>query len=231
MDKIMSHFHTLGNMGFDIPMEVKSMMIIAKAPKSMESVVQLLASEGGKSKLRDLEEIINTLHTAWETSRRQGVVNIPSNQQRANKFSAVKQGDQNAPQFQQQRGDGTWQQRGCPRRGKRGGKKNAQQQLQQGVAQELPLSAPQQPPPPSFQFTPQEGYFASMASALFIPPTPPPPSTSIYTVRNSEVDLKIYQRTGAIYSRGSSPGTFSHPIPYRKASPMVSLDAHSSTNS
>ena len=37
--------------------------------------------------------------------------------------------------------------------------------------------------------------------------------------------------TGAIYSRGSSPGTFSHPIPYRKASPMVSLDAHSSTNS
>ena len=124
MDKIMSHFHNLGNMGFDIPTEVKSMMIIAKAPKSMEAVVQLLASEGGKSKLGDLEEIISTLHTAWETSRRQGVVNIPSNnQQRANKLSAVKQGDQNAPQFQQkqqqqQRGDGTWQQRGRPRRGK-----------------------------------------------------------------------------------------------------------------
>ena len=107
----------------------------------------------------------------------------------ANKPSAVKQGDQNAPQFQQQRGDGTWQQRGRPRRGKRGGKKNAQQQLQQGVAQELPPPAPQQPPPPSFQFTPQEGYFTSMASAPFIPPTPPPPSTSIYTPFNHALDL------------------------------------------
>ena len=68
MDKIMSHFHTLGNMGFDIPMEVKSMMVIAKAPKSMESVVQLLASETSKSKLRDLEAIIGTLCMAWETS-------------------------------------------------------------------------------------------------------------------------------------------------------------------
>ena len=32
MDKIMSHFHTLGNLGFEIPTEVKSMMVIAKAP-------------------------------------------------------------------------------------------------------------------------------------------------------------------------------------------------------
>ena len=110
MDKIMSHFHTLGNMGFDISTEVKSMMIIAKALKSMELVVQLLASEMSKSKLRDLEGIIGTLCMAWETSRRQGVINLPNNQQQANKLSMVKQGDQNAPQFQQQRGDGTWQQ-------------------------------------------------------------------------------------------------------------------------
>ena len=150
MDKIMSHFHTLGNMGFDIPMEVKSMMVIAKAPKLMESVVQLLTSETSKSKLRDLEGIIGTLCMAWETSRRQEVINLPNNQQRANKLSAVKQGNQDVPQFQQQRGDGTWQQCGCPQQGKRGGKKNTQQQLQQGVTQELPLPTPQQPPPPSF---------------------------------------------------------------------------------
>ena len=158
----------------------------------MESVVQLLASETSKSKLRDLEAIISTLCMAWETSWRQGVVNVPSNQQRANKLSTVKQGDQNAPQFQQQQqqcGDGTWQNRGRPHQGKRGGKKNAQQQLQQGVAQELPLSAPQQPPPPSFQFTPQEGYFALMASVPFIPPTPPPPSTSIYAPFNRALNL------------------------------------------
>ena len=63
-----------------------------------------------------------------------------------------------------------------------------QQQLQQGVAQELPPPAPQQPPP-SFQFTPQEGYFASMVSVPFIPPTPPPPSTSVYAPFNCTLDL------------------------------------------
>ena len=189
INKIMAHFTTLIGFGFDIPHEVKSMMLIAKAPKSMEAVVQLMASETDRSKLRDLEAITNTMYLAWETSQRQGVVNVPYNQQRANKLSAVKQGDQNAPQFQQQRGDGTWQQCGRPRRGKRGGKKNAQQQLQQGVVQELRPSAPEQPPPPSFQFTPQEGYFALMASVPFIPPTPPPPSTSVYTPFNRALDL------------------------------------------
>ena len=39
------------------------------------------------------------------------------------------------------------------------------------------------------------------------------------------------QTVGAIYSWGSSPGTFSHPIPYCKASLINSLDAHSSMNS
>ena len=47
----------------------------------------------------------------------------------------------------------------------------------------------------------------------------------------SEVDSKDLPKTGAIYSRGSSPGTFSHLIPYRKASLIDSLDAHSSTKS
>ena len=47
----------------------------------------------------------------------------------------------------------------------------------------------------------------------------------------SEVNSKDLPKTGAIYSRGSSPGTFSHPIPYCKASPIDSLDAHSSMNS
>ena len=111
----MAHFTTLNGYGFTIPGEVKAMMLIAKAPKSMEAVVQLLDSETNLTKLRDLEAITNAMYLAWETSRRQGVVNAPSNQQRANKLSAVKQGDQNAPQFQQQRGDGTWQQRGHPR--------------------------------------------------------------------------------------------------------------------
>ena len=56
----MAHFTTLNRYGFVVPGEVKVMMLIAKALKSMEAVVQLLA---------------------WETSRQQGVVNVPSNQQ------------------------------------------------------------------------------------------------------------------------------------------------------
>ena len=98
----MAHFTTLMGYGFKIPSEVKAMMIISKAPKSMESVVQLLASETNIKKLRDLEVITGVLYMAWETSQRQGVVNVPSNQQQANKLSVVKQGDQNVYQFQQQ---------------------------------------------------------------------------------------------------------------------------------
>ena len=95
----MAHFTTLNRYGFVVPGEVKVMMLIAKALKSMEAVVQLLASETNLSKLRDLEAITNTLYLAWETSWQQGVVNVPSNQQWANKLSTVNQGDQNAPQF------------------------------------------------------------------------------------------------------------------------------------
>ena len=57
-------------------------------------------------------------------------------------------------------------------------------------------------------------------------------SHQVQTVANiSKVDSKDLPKTGAIYSQGSSPGTFSHLIPYHKASPIDSLDAHSSTNS
>ena len=50
INKIMAHFTTLTGYGFEIPGEVK-VMIIAKALKSMESVVQLLVSETNIKKL------------------------------------------------------------------------------------------------------------------------------------------------------------------------------------
>ena len=68
IDKIMAHFTTLMGYGFVIPGEVKAMMLIDKAPKSMEPVVQLLALETNLSKLRDLEAITGALYMAWETS-------------------------------------------------------------------------------------------------------------------------------------------------------------------
>ena len=55
------------------------------------------------------------------------------------------------------------------------------------------------------------------------------PDRTVANIR--KVDLKDLSKTGTIYSRGSPPGTFSHLIPYRKASPINSLDARSSTNS
>ena len=88
---------------------------------------------------------------------------------------------QQQQQPQQQRGDGTWQQQGRRKRGKRGGLKNTQQQLQ-ATAQELPPQPqqPQQPPVPQYQWvvnpsasTSQLGYFA----APFVAPSPPPPQT------------------------------------------------------
>ena len=77
----MAHFTTLEGHGFKIPTEVKAMMIIAKAIKSMEPVIQLMASEPNVSKLKDLEAIVQALYMAWETSWQQGVVGNPSNQQ------------------------------------------------------------------------------------------------------------------------------------------------------
>ena len=68
INKIMAHFTTLNRYGFVVPGEVKAMMLIAKAPKSMEAVVQLLALETNLSKLRDLEAITGALYMAWETS-------------------------------------------------------------------------------------------------------------------------------------------------------------------
>ena len=57
-------------------------------------------------------------------------------------------------------------------------------------------------------------------------------SHQVRTVANTARSIRrSIEEQEAIYSRGSSPGTFSHPIPYRKASLMVSLNAHSSTNS
>ena len=64
IDKIMVHFTTLTGYGFEIPREVKAMMIIAKTLKSMESVIQLLASETNIKKLRDLEAITGALYMA-----------------------------------------------------------------------------------------------------------------------------------------------------------------------
>ena len=206
LDKIMFHYVHLNKMDWEIPKKVVAMMLIAKAPSSMESIVQFystiladLTKAETEDKL-DPEKIVLAMRSSWETHQQAGLSRF--NQQRATKLSAVKSAGNQPPQFQyqqQQRREFPQQQRGGwglgggskrGRRGKRGGQKNAQQQLQQAMVQqpEPTLQAgPSQPPPhqwvpaptpPSYTSGPANmGYFAAqMKAGRPLPPTPPTPS-------------------------------------------------------
>src|SRR5258708_22171440 len=176
LDKIMAHFIRLKEMKWDIPKNIQGMMILSKAPASMEAVVQVFAqmiNEKSDAEKKELEpeKIINAMRTSWETHGRSGAGRGKQNQQQAQKLSAVKQNtgppnfqqQQQQPQ-QQQRGDQDGRGRGRGRRGKRGGRKNNQQQLGANEAQQQQqpqdysqVAGPsnyQQPPPPTQQWVP-----------------------------------------------------------------------------
>ena len=85
LDKIMSHYIRLKKMDWEIPKKVMAMMIIVKAPSSMESIVQLYSTiladstkEQAEEKL-DPERIALAMRSSWETHQRAGVSR--SNQQ------------------------------------------------------------------------------------------------------------------------------------------------------
>ena len=138
LDKIMSHFVRLRDMKFDIPDKIQAMMILSKAPTSMESIVQIF-SQWVKNEDEELlpGKVIESMRTSFEAARR---TIRPQNQQRAQKLSAVHPANGQPPPFQQQQSQfgpqrgGFQGGRGRGRRGKRGGQKNAQQQLQQAAA-------------------------------------------------------------------------------------------------
>src|SRR5258708_28667116 len=149
------------------------MMILSKALASMEAVVQVFAqmindqTEDQKRESLEPEKICTAMRMSWETlgrSRAKG----KQNQQQAQKLSAVKQNtgppnfqQQQQPQ-QQQRGDQDGRGRGRGRHGKRGGRKNNQQQLGANEAQQPQYDSSQvagpsnyqQPPPPTQQWVP-----------------------------------------------------------------------------
>ena len=79
LDKIMSHYIRLKKMDWEISKKVVAMMIIAKAPSSMESIVQLYSTiladstkEQAEEKL-DPERIALAMRSSWETHQRAGV--------------------------------------------------------------------------------------------------------------------------------------------------------------
>ena len=119
LDKIMSHYAHLTNMDWEIPKKILAMMLLSKAPSSMETIVQmysqLLADATPEKVKADLvpKKVIAMMRTSWKTHGRAGTSRL--NQQRANKLSAVKPAGNQPPQFQyqqQQRGDFPQQQRG-----------------------------------------------------------------------------------------------------------------------
>ena len=138
LDKILTHFTCLREMKFEISTRIQAMIILSKCPPSMNPIVQLLTSVTNEAltddKKIDLQHVLTSIRGSWETtSRTKG-----NNQQRANKLSAVRPANNQPPIFQQQQQQrGDWQQgrggHGGTRRGKRGGRKNVQQQLQQAT--------------------------------------------------------------------------------------------------
>ena len=119
LDKIMSHYTHLINMDCKIPKKIISLMLLAKAPSSMETIVQMFSqmiSDAPVAKMnKELvpQKVAHMMRTSWETHGQQGASR--SNQQRANKLSAVKPAGTQPPQFQhqqQQHRDFPQQQRG-----------------------------------------------------------------------------------------------------------------------
>src|SRR5882762_5997040 len=72
LDKIMSHFVHLDEMKWEIPVKVQGMMILAKAPPSMESIVQMLSAVARDESTEDLtpEKISAAMRASWETHGR-----------------------------------------------------------------------------------------------------------------------------------------------------------------
>ena len=104
LDKIMSHLIHLNKMNWDIPKKVVGMMMIAKAPSSMESIVQLYStilsdsSPQQQEEKLDPERIALAMRSSWETHGQAGTSWF--NQQQANKLSMVKPAGNQPPQFQ-----------------------------------------------------------------------------------------------------------------------------------
>src|ERR1700759_3961354 len=162
LDIILSHSIRLREMEFPIEEKILAMILLSKAPPSMEAIVQLFTTISSIDKVKGksvaeeskltTEKVVLMMKNSWETHGRYGNKGR-GNQQQAHKLSAVKPADHLPPQFhqqqqQQQRGQNNFRGGRGAKRGKRGGRKNAQQQLQQAVVQANDgLAGPSQSPP------------------------------------------------------------------------------------
>ena len=101
LDKILTHFIRLKEFECEIPDKIQKMMLLAKAPPSMEVVTQALYADDSKLETITAADLVKAMLQSYETHSRSGGGNNKNNQQQANKLSAVKQVN-GPPQFQQQ---------------------------------------------------------------------------------------------------------------------------------
>src|SRR5882762_3663026 len=105
IDKIESAFTILSTIGWEIPVKIQCMMLLAKAPPSMEAIVQMLCNvvlqDEKATAAMETEKVATAMRGSWETHARTGA-HRGQNQQRANKLSAVKPANAQPPSFQQQ---------------------------------------------------------------------------------------------------------------------------------
>ena len=79
LDKIISHYVRLNNMDCEIPKKILLMMLLAKAPLSMEMIVQMFSQilgDAGAAKVESElvpEKIVHMMRTSWETHGRAGM--------------------------------------------------------------------------------------------------------------------------------------------------------------
>ena len=69
IDKIMAHHTRLTEMKWDLPKKVLSMMLLSKAPPSMETTVQMISQmtkDLGADDSLDLDQIVLAMRTSWE---------------------------------------------------------------------------------------------------------------------------------------------------------------------
>jgi len=74
LDKIMAHHIHLKEMSWEVSDKVLAMMMLAKAPPSMESIVQLMSQAAARqSEDLKVQDVIKAMYLSWETHGRQDV--------------------------------------------------------------------------------------------------------------------------------------------------------------
>ena len=84
IDKIMAHHTRLSEMKWDLPKKVLAMMMLSKAPPSMEVTVQMISqmtADLGANDSLDLDKIVKAMRASWKHTDKQVRPNLTNSEQ------------------------------------------------------------------------------------------------------------------------------------------------------